>query len=111
MTPSDNSGNTSTAPSMKQTGAHRGAPRALPPMLRRDGVRSRAAQPPRRVGPRRHTRGRAAATQPHPRGAGPRSQDLMHSAETKDLVRGAYRNLPPTTAAVAHKIYSDAELA
>src|SRR5215207_1277839 len=80
-------------------------------MLRRDGVRSRATQAPGRVGPRRHTRGRAAATQPHPRGAGPMSQDLMYGAETKNLVRNAYRNLPPTTAAVAHKIYSDAELA
>jgi hypothetical protein len=39
------------------------------------------------------------------------SQDLMCGAEVKALVRGAYRNLPPTTAAVAHKIYSDAELA
>jgi arsenite methyltransferase len=39
------------------------------------------------------------------------SQDLMYGAEVKALVRGAYRNLPPTTAAVAHKIYSDAELA
>lgn len=39
------------------------------------------------------------------------SQDLMYGAEVKALVRDAYRNLPPTTAAVAHKIYSDAELA
>ena len=39
------------------------------------------------------------------------SQDLMYGAEVKALVRGAYRNLPATTAAVAHKIYSDAELA
>jgi hypothetical protein len=39
------------------------------------------------------------------------SQDLMYGAEVKALVRSAYRNLPPTTAAVAHKIYSDTELA
>lgn len=38
------------------------------------------------------------------------SQDLMHSAETKDLVRNAYRNVPPTTAAVAHKLYSPEDL-
>ncbi|MGH3466053.1 MAG: methyltransferase domain-containing protein [Kribbellaceae bacterium] len=38
-------------------------------------------------------------------------RDLMYGAEVKDLVRNAYRNLPPTTAAVAHKIYSDSELA
>jgi SAM-dependent methyltransferase len=35
----------------------------------------------------------------------------MHSAEVKDLVRTAYRHVPPTTAAVAHKLYSPEELA
>ncbi|OAH09844.1 methyltransferase domain-containing protein [Streptomyces jeddahensis] len=39
------------------------------------------------------------------------SRDLMHSAEVKQLVRDAYRNIPATTAAVAHKLYSDEELA
>jgi SAM-dependent methyltransferase len=39
------------------------------------------------------------------------SRDLMHSAEIKDLVRGAYRKVPPTTAAVAHKLYTTEELA
>jgi len=39
------------------------------------------------------------------------SRDLMYGAEVKALVRDAYRNLPPTTAAVAHKVYSDEELA
>ncbi|MQA60652.1 MAG: methyltransferase domain-containing protein [Actinophytocola sp.] len=39
------------------------------------------------------------------------SRDLMHSAEVKDLVREAYRNVPPTTAAVAHKHYDADELA
>ena len=39
------------------------------------------------------------------------SSDLMHSAEVKDLVRNAYRHVPPTTAAVAHKLYSAEELA
>jgi arsenite methyltransferase len=38
-------------------------------------------------------------------------RDLMHSAEVKELVRNAYRNVPPTTAAVAHKLYSTEELA
>jgi hypothetical protein len=28
------------------------------------------------------------------------SQDLMHGAEVKELVRDAYRHVPPTTAAV-----------
>ena len=32
------------------------------------------------------------------------SRDLMHSDEVKALVRDAYRHVPPTTAAVAHKI-------
>jgi arsenite methyltransferase len=39
------------------------------------------------------------------------SRDLMYAAEVKALVRDAYRNVPPTTAAVAHKIYSAEELA
>ena len=39
------------------------------------------------------------------------SRDLMHTAEIKDLVRDAYRHVPPTTAAVAHNLYSDEELA
>ena len=39
------------------------------------------------------------------------SRDLMYSAEIKDLVRDAYRHVPPTTAAVAHKLYSAEELA
>jgi arsenite methyltransferase len=39
------------------------------------------------------------------------SRDLMHSAEVKQLVRDAYRNVPATTAAVAHKLYSPDELA
>lgn len=39
------------------------------------------------------------------------SRDLMHSDEVKELVRAAYRHVPPTTAAVAHKIYSSDELA
>jgi arsenite methyltransferase len=39
------------------------------------------------------------------------SRDLMHGAEIKDLMRNTYRNLPPTTAAVAHKLYDADELA
>jgi len=38
-------------------------------------------------------------------------RDLMHSAEIKQLVRDAYRDVPATTAAVAHKLYSAEELA
>lgn len=38
-------------------------------------------------------------------------RDLMFAAEVKDLVRDAYRNVPPTTAAVAHKLYDPDELA
>src|SRR5262245_7861552 len=38
-------------------------------------------------------------------------RDLMHSAEVKQLVRDAYRHVPATTAAVAHKLYSPEELA
>lgn len=39
------------------------------------------------------------------------SRDLMHTEEVKELVRGAYRDVPPTTAAVAHKLYDEGELA
>jgi arsenite methyltransferase len=39
------------------------------------------------------------------------SRDLMRSAEVKDLVRDAYRHVPPTTAAVARKLYTAEELA
>lgn len=39
------------------------------------------------------------------------SHDLLHSAEVKDLVRNAYRHVPPTTEAVARKLYSADELA
>jgi arsenite methyltransferase len=38
------------------------------------------------------------------------SRDLMYGAEVKALVRGAYRDVPPTTAAIAHRIYGDQEL-
>ncbi|HKE52362.1 MAG TPA: methyltransferase domain-containing protein [Actinomycetes bacterium] len=38
-------------------------------------------------------------------------RDLMYSAEVKQLVRDAYRHVPATTAAVAHKLYSTDELA
>jgi arsenite methyltransferase len=39
------------------------------------------------------------------------TRDLMYGEEVRALVRAAYRNVPPTTAAVAHKIYADQELA
>jgi ubiquinone/menaquinone biosynthesis C-methylase UbiE len=39
------------------------------------------------------------------------TRDLMHGAEVRQLVRDAYRNVPPTTAAVADKLYSAEELA
>jgi SAM-dependent methyltransferase len=39
------------------------------------------------------------------------TRDLMNSAEVKELVRDAYRSVPPTTAAVAYKLYSAEELA
>ena len=39
------------------------------------------------------------------------SRDLMHSDEVRGLVREAYRHVPPTTAAVARKLYSTEELA
>jgi arsenite methyltransferase len=38
------------------------------------------------------------------------TRDLMGSAEVKELVRSAYRDVPPTTEAVARKFYSAAEL-
>jgi len=38
------------------------------------------------------------------------SSDLLNSQAVKDLVRDAYREVPPTTAAVAHKIYTPDEL-
>jgi arsenite methyltransferase len=38
------------------------------------------------------------------------NRDLLHSQEVKDLVRDAYRHVPATTAAVAHKIYAPDEL-
>ena len=39
------------------------------------------------------------------------SHDLMNTAAVKQLVRDAYRDVPPTTAVVAHRLYSDEELA
>lgn len=39
------------------------------------------------------------------------TRDLMYAAEVKNLVRDAYRNVPATTAVVAHKLYSTEELA
>lgn len=39
------------------------------------------------------------------------SRDLLDSQAVKDLVREAYRDVPATTAAVAHKLYSADELA
>jgi SAM-dependent methyltransferase len=39
------------------------------------------------------------------------TRDLMYAAEVKDLVRDAYRDVPATTAAVAHRLYSPEELA
>jgi SAM-dependent methyltransferase len=38
------------------------------------------------------------------------NRDLMRSAEVKQLVRDAYRQVPPTTAAVAYKLYTAEEL-
>ncbi|MEV0170787.1 methyltransferase domain-containing protein [Streptomyces sp. NPDC050803] len=38
------------------------------------------------------------------------NRDLMHSAEIKELVRDAYRHVPPTTEAVARALYSPEEL-
>lgn len=39
------------------------------------------------------------------------TRDLMHTAEIKQLVRDAYRQVPATTAAVAHKLYTADQLA
>jgi arsenite methyltransferase len=39
------------------------------------------------------------------------SRDLMHSAELKEQVREAYRNIDSSTAAVAWKLYNPEELA
>lgn len=39
------------------------------------------------------------------------NRDLMHTAEIKELVRDAYRHVPPTTEAVARALYSPQELA
>jgi len=44
-------------------------------------------------------------------GLGSMSSDLMRSDEVKELVRRAYRHVPPTTSAVAYKIYGAEELA
>lgn len=38
------------------------------------------------------------------------SRDLMNTHEVRQLVRDAYRDVPPTTAAVAHKLYTVDEL-
>ncbi len=38
------------------------------------------------------------------------NRDLLNSQEVKQLVRDAYRDVPATTAAVAHKIYTPDEL-
>jgi SAM-dependent methyltransferase len=39
------------------------------------------------------------------------TRDLIPTAEIKALVRDAYRNVPPTTEAVARRLYSEEELA
>ena len=39
------------------------------------------------------------------------NRDLMYAAEVKALVREAYRNVPPVTAAVARKLYLPEDLA
>lgn len=39
------------------------------------------------------------------------TRDLMYAAEVKDLVRNAYRDVPPTTAEVARRLYAPTELA
>jgi arsenite methyltransferase len=39
------------------------------------------------------------------------TRDLMHGEEIRELVRDAYRDVPPTTAAVARRLYSPEELA
>lgn len=38
------------------------------------------------------------------------NRDLLNSQDVKDLVRDAYRDVPATTAAVAHKIYTPKDL-
>jgi SAM-dependent methyltransferase len=38
------------------------------------------------------------------------NRDLLHARDVKELVRSAYRDVPATTAAVAYKIYTAAEL-
>ncbi len=38
------------------------------------------------------------------------TRDLMHTAEIKQLVRDAYRQVPATTATVAHKLYTADQL-
>lgn len=38
------------------------------------------------------------------------SRDLMNTHLVRELVRDAYRHVPPTTAAVAHKLYTEEEL-
>jgi SAM-dependent methyltransferase len=38
-------------------------------------------------------------------------RDLLHTADVKQLVRDAYRDVPATTAVVAHNLYTDDELA
>lgn len=38
------------------------------------------------------------------------TRDLMYAAEVRDLVRNAYRDVPPTTADVARRLYSPEEL-
>ena len=39
------------------------------------------------------------------------TRDLMYAAEVRDLVRDAYRDVPATTASVAHRLYGPDELA
>lgn len=39
------------------------------------------------------------------------TRDLMNTAAVRQLVRDAYRDVPPTTAAVAHRLYTAEELA
>lgn len=39
------------------------------------------------------------------------ARDLMHGEEIREIVRNAYRHVPPTTAVVAERLYSDAQLA
>jgi len=39
------------------------------------------------------------------------SRDLMHGEEIREIVRAAYRHVPPTTAVVAERLYTAEELA